>query len=235
MNRFHQELLAEMEKHKGTAGYAGGVMGTQKTCYQVNIPYRRKIARNFIKKHPELTLRKLIDLLDSLFAGKSHEEVTVAGLLLEYLPKIKEQLDPRCLDHWLNYTEGWCEVDTLCQSNWTGKIVLLKWPEWKGLLNTLAVDKNVHKRRASLVILNKAVRQSDDTRLSKMAFRNIGLLKKEKDILITKAISWLLRSLIEKHRMEVEKYLQENRNSLPKIAVREVNNKLTTGKKYTKS
>ncbi|MDP2951009.1 MAG: DNA alkylation repair protein, partial [bacterium] len=64
-----------------------------------------------------------------------------------------------------------------------------------------------------------------------LAFENIEKLKPEKDILITKAISWLLRNLIKYHKKEVADYLKKNKNSLPKIAVRETEKKIKTGKK----
>jgi len=95
----------------------------------------------------------------------------------------------------------------------------------------MAVDGNPSRRRASLVLLTKSVRGSNDARLSKLAFKNIDLLKGEKDILITKAVSWLLRSLIKNHRVEVVDYINKNRQILPKIAIRETERKLKTGRK----
>ncbi|KKS65087.1 MAG: hypothetical protein UV33_C0013G0017, partial [Candidatus Daviesbacteria bacterium GW2011_GWA1_42_6] len=99
------------------------------------------------------------------------------------------------------------------------------------LLNKFVKDPDIHKRRASLVLLTKPVSHSDDPRFSDLAFENLDKLKKEKDILITKAVSWLLRDLIKYHRDRVEDYLKANKAILPKIAVREVTNKLQTGKK----
>jgi 3-methyladenine DNA glycosylase AlkD len=87
------------------------------------------------------------------------------------------------------------------------------------------------KRRASLVLLTRPLRESDDPRLARLAFAIIGRLKHEKDILVTKAVSWLLRALIKYHRREVEAYLEDNMDTLPKIAVRETRNKLQSGRK----
>lgn len=150
---------------------------------------------------------------------------------MEYLPKLRKELDPFLLDSWLDYAHGWAEVDCICQSNFTAEELLGNWDKWSKLLDRFVKDKNVHKRRASLVLLVKAVGQSMDIRLSDLAFANIELLKSEKDILITKAISWLMRSLIKNHRKELEEYLAKNENSLPKIALRETRRKLLTGKK----
>ena len=78
------------------------------------------------------------------------------------------------------------------------------------------------------------MRNSDDSRLSKLAFEQIENLKSEKEILITKAVSWLLRALVKFHQKEVFQYLEKNKDSLPKIAYREALSKALTGKKYIK-
>ena len=70
-----------------------------------------------------------------------------------------------------------------------------------------------------------------DEEVADTALENIELLKHEKEILITKAISWVLRSMIRHHREKVAEYLEENAATLPAIAVRETRTKLSTGKK----
>ena len=82
-----------------------------------------------------------------------------------------------------------------------------------------------------MVFLTKPVRDSSDKRFARLSLEVINRVKKEKEILITKAISWLLRDLIKNHRQSVGKYLRNNLESLPKIAVRETRNKLVTGRK----
>lgn len=136
------------------------------------------------------------------------------------------------LDNWLNYTNGWAETDVLCQSNFTADELLSNWDIWKKLLKKFSESTNIHKRRASIVLLTKSLRQSDDSKISKLIFENIEKLKSEKEVLITKAISWGLRSLIKFHKDEVVEYLEKNKNSLPKIAYREALAKVQTGKKY---
>lgn len=139
---------------------------------------------------------------------------------------------PKHLDIWLEKLEGWAEIDSLCQSAFRAEDILGNWREWELYLKAFSRDARfIQKRRASLVLLNKAVEQSTDKRLAILAFNNIDNIKDERDILITKAVSWILRSLVKNHRTEVEKYLQENLDYLPKIAIRETQNKLRTGKK----
>lgn len=175
---------------------------------------------------------ELISLVDSLYSqATTFEEMHLAGAILNRYPKIKTMVGIKKLPQWLNFTHGWAETDVLCQNNWDTEIILINWTKWEKLLTNLVTSKNIQKRRASLVLLVFPVRYSSDQRLANIAFANIEKLKHEKEVLITKAISWILRALIVNHRQEVVDYLAKNRDSLPKIAVREVTNKLTTGKK----
>ena len=187
--------------------------------------------RAWIARHPDLTPADYRHLLDLLSHGKTHNEFAFIGPLLSHLPRLRKSLTPRALDGWLARAEGWAEVDCICQSNFTADELLANWGEWKRWLVAWSQRANDHKRRASLVLLIKPVRDSADARLAQLAFANIGRLKRDKHILITKAVSWLLRDLIKHHRAEVEAYLGDHADTLPKIAVRETRVKLATGKK----
>jgi len=236
MNKHNSELFAELIKYKGNGtknqkDRDKSYIGSTKSSFFIKSSIKRQIVKNWINKHKQLRFDEYLNLLNSLYQGKSHDEISIAGKLLEFLPKLRKQLNPKIIDLWLTNVEGWAEVDSLCQSNFTCDEILNKWKEWEKLLIALSKSDNVHKRRASLVLLTGPVRHSADQRLTKLAFNNIDRLKKEKDILITKAISWLLRHLIKYNRSSVKKYLSENIDQLPKIAIRETKNKLLTGKK----
>jgi 3-methyladenine DNA glycosylase AlkD len=75
------------------------------------------------------------------------------------------------------------------------------------------------------------VRYSDDPRFHHLAVETIDRLKPETPILITKAVSWLLRSMADRRPADVTRYLDANMATLPKIAIRETRTKLRTGTK----
>lgn len=237
MNKYHQEILEEIKRvadlnPKQHSWFdAGRYMGTPRLIYNISNPQTRIIARNWIKEHKNLSKDEIVKVLNSFFEGESHNERCFGGKLLEYLPELRKDLDSFLIDKWLTGAKGWGEVDSLCQSAFGAKEVLGNWVEWEKLLKKLVKDSDIQKRRASLVLLTKSVRESDDVRLVDLAFVNLDELKEEKDILITKAVSWLLRSLTFHHKKRVEEYLKENKDSLPKITLREVTRKLLTGKK----
>jgi len=235
MNQHHQEILKEIKRESKRKPFFCSLpesyAGHNDFSYPLNNPTERKIIKNWIKKHPNLSYREFVDLLNSLYQGKSATEKEMAGKLLGYLPNLRKQIPPNYIEKWLGNLKGWAQVDSLCQSNFSAEDLLPHWDKWKNLIQKLARSKNPNKKRAPLVLLTKPVRESEDTRLAHLAFEIIDTLKLEKEILITKAVSWLLRDLIKNHRRLVEKYLEENRNGLPKNAARETRNKLLTGRK----
>ena len=239
MNKLHLEILRELKNHSSSLtvdkpnykDFTLKYLGSPRKSYNLKTATARKIARKFKCSHRDLTVTEFGELLDSLYQGDSFDERTFGKFLLILYPKLRAQIPPQKLDTWLNYLSGWCEVDSLCQSLFKFEEMSKNWSAWEKLLLKFNKNKNVSKRRASLVLLTGPARQTGDTRVLNLAFRNIEKVKLEKDILITKAISWLLRDLIKYHKAEVSKYLSQNATTLPKIAVREVRNKLLTGKK----
>lgn len=234
-NPIHLQILKFIKKPNSTKDtWVQHYLGSNKTTYCVKSNDIKKFSRKIVNDN-NLNQKKLVELLNSLYQkGTTFNELAIAACILGAKTEFCRNLNPNLLDNWLNYTHGWAEVDSLCQSNFTHDILISNWPKWQKLLTKFNHDKNIHKRRASLVLLTKSLRQSADPRFSKLAFKNIENLKSEKEILITKAVSWLLRSLVSFHQDELITYLEKNKDSLPKIAYREALTKATTGRKYNK-
>lgn len=234
MNKLHQNLLKKaQEASKDITGYKdiNKYLGTLNKVYNLPSSSCKLIIREFKKANKDISVKDFYELLNSLNDGESFEEKMLVGSLLIAFPSHRKEIDVNLLDKWLEKRQGWCEIDSLCQSSFGHDEVLSRWIEWEKLVDKFVKSKYISKRRASLVLLIKSVRGSDDKRLSDTLFANIDKLKLEKDVLITKAVSWALRGLIKNHKAEVKKYLDANINSLPKIAVRETKRKLETGKK----
>lgn len=234
MNVFHRELLEFLRANATTirrAQYTKEYRGTAHPSYNIRVPVVRVFVKKWAAKHRNILFVEFEDLIVSLNSGQTHDEKNLVGLLLGYYPKLRKQLEPAFIMQLLNGREGWAEVDNVCQSNFSAEELLGKWNEWERVLRQLVKSREVIKQRASLVLLTGPVGESDDRRLADVAFESIEQIKHEKDILITKAISWLLRDLIKNHRKRVEEYLSQHKATLPAIAIRETINKLRTGKK----
>ena len=233
VTQYHREILKSLKVNKGMPSkhFGKNYGGNSDPSLHVKIQTLRSIVKNFANQYQNFTLNELLNLLDLLYKGEYDDEKQVGGKLLQHYPIHKRNIKPIRLNTWLNHLNGWSQVDSLCQSVFSAKDMTENWGKWKKVLISFSKDKNVNKRRASLVLLTTPVRQSTNTEFTNLAFALIDRLKHEKDILITKAISWLLREMIKNHKNKVATYLQKNYEELPKIAVRETKRKLETGRK----
>lgn len=187
--------------------------------------------KEWVKKHRDISQEAYEKTLLALSQGAVHEEKITVGMLLSYLPRHRRHLHPFFVDRLLETREGWLEVDSICQNIFTAEEILASWAQWHLLLSQFVRDENIQKRRASLVLLVGPVTYNESIKLADLAFEQIEHVKHEKEILLTKAVSWLLRSLIKHHKERVGEYVTTMSNSLPKIAMRETKQKLHTGKK----
>jgi len=178
-----------------------------------------------------LNQNQFVDLMTSLIEGKSFTEKMIAGFLLDRASKDLRKFDPANFGQWLNHLEGRAEIDTFCAGKYSATEIVNQFPKWKKLLVQFSKSDAIEKRRASLVLCCAALRKARNEPLLEIAFKNIQRLKAEKDVLITKAVSWVLRNAIKHHKAEVQSFLEGNEDSLPRIAVRETWVKLKTGRK----
>jgi 3-methyladenine DNA glycosylase AlkD len=206
-------------------------LGTKKKYLCIKAPDRDKILSSIVRETKNLPAGNIISMLDELFCSGVYDYINFAGKFLSKSKRLRENITFGQLEKWIKQTEGWAEDDVICQSLFSEMEVMERWDKWEKAINKFSEDNNIQLRRASLVLQCKPARESNNPELRKLAFETIEKLKGERDILITKAISWLLRSFSEKNGEEVREYLELNHESLPKIAYRETMRKIETGKK----
>jgi 3-methyladenine DNA glycosylase AlkD len=229
----HRALLAGLKAHRRNRVHSqanDSYAGSGHLYYDVSVPVRRTLAKKWLKEHRGIADAEFLAVVGSLFRGKSHEEKTLASILLSHHPSGRKAVGPRQLNPWLDQLVGWAEIDSLC-TIFTAEEILANRPEWERFVAALARHKNINKRRAALVFLTGPLRRSEDKKLAELGFRTVEVLKSERAILITKAVSWLLRSMVTHHRRAVAAYIKENHHSLPAVAVRETTRKMATGRK----
>ncbi len=83
----------------------------------------------------------------------------------------------------------------------------------------------------ALFTLCFCLRSIDDAALTRRALSNVQRLQHERDRMITKAVSWVLRSMVAQQPETVRAYLDEHASALQSTVVREVRKKLETGRK----
>lgn len=234
----YDELANELARLAGHAAITPAGIDTSNSYssgghayYGIPVPARRGIARAWLRRHGGDYPEAVLALCDRLFSSAIYEEKTLACMILAGHREARAAATPAAVDTWLDELAGWAEVDSLCQGTFPAEQMLSGWDGWQGLVERLAVDTNINKRRAALVLLTGPVAHSTDARLSRCAFQVIETLQHERPIIITKAVSWLLRSLVRHHREAVEQYMSAHAATLPAIAVRETRMKLATGAK----
>ena len=231
----HDFFLTQLKRHARDTGRfnLARYLGTDHIMYNVSVPKRREIVASWARSHKDVSKDNLVSLVDLLFSGESHEEKSQASMLLGCYERYLVALEERRIDQWLEKLEGWAEVDSFCDEIdvWFRDDVAHR----ISMLTRWNKHAQIEKRRASLVVLCSSVRHDDRKMFADLSFGFIDARKAEKHVMITKAISWLLRALVKYHKADVAKYLKKNIATLPKIAVREVTGKLETGRKSGKS
>jgi 3-methyladenine DNA glycosylase AlkD len=230
----HTALVAQLS----AAGqpYGGGdqndsYTGSGHPFFCVSVPNMRGIARAWLAGHRPQDAAALLAVIDRLFRGEHYEQKVLAAVMLGYSRAASAAATPAMVDAWLRHLTGWAEIDSLCASVFSADEMAADWPGWRELIDRLTRDPNINRRRAALVLLCTPTRTSDDPRFADLAFQVIGALARERDILITKAVSWLLRSMTARHAAAVAAYLDAHRAVLPAIALRETRAKLASGTK----
>jgi len=234
MNPHHQAILREIQAAipgRGQVKQRPEHLGTTRKWYGLKNEQSRAIVLTFVAAHKDLSYEDWLALIDSLYHGDSYEERCAPRTLFRKFPRYRRQLPLAQLDVWLGRLNGWAEVDSTCQTVFNDKDLLADWAGWSALLQSLAGEDNVNKRRAALVLLTAPISQSADPRILDLSLALIDQLKGEKDGRITKAISWLLRKCIKQHPESIAAYVEAKAPTLPAIAVRETRRKLATGKK----
>jgi 3-methyladenine DNA glycosylase AlkD len=233
--RIHKELLAcivEMVGKPVANDFLDKYLGNSHPKYPINNPKLRSITKEFTRSYKALPADIFKDLLTLLIESPSCTEKMAAGFLLDTCTKDQRKFNPVVFDRWLNHLQGWVEVDTLCTGKYSKMEITSQWHSWKKLLVKFAASKKIEKRRASLVLLCKPLSERNEEVLA-LAFENIRKLMHEREVLITKAISWVLRCMVKNYKKEVTIFVEENRSKLPAIAVRETLKKIKFGKKNT--
>lgn len=206
-------------------------LGTPRQVLGCTNDAMRMIAREVVKANPEWGDDEWLALLDRLFAGSWYEHRAMGGILLGRLSPLRQRLELVTLRRWLAGQAGWAEVDNTCQSSFTEAELLARWEEWAPFLTEINGAEPVSLRRASLVLLVSALRTTNDPRLVEQALANVTARSHEREGMITKAISWVLRSLALSQPEIVRDYLDTHAGRLPAVAVRETRIKLETGRK----
>lgn len=193
----------------------------------------RQIAGTWAKRHGDISPQGLFAFTDLLWKGRTLEELVFATLLLWRFRKFIPSLTQKHFDSWRRKLDNWGSTDGLGVTV-LGPWVLADTQRRIPYLKRLIGNRNLWSRRLALNGAIALIRSQRDGKATKVAFEFIDRVKHERDPMITKAVSWLLREVAKVKPGETAAYLARNRATLPALALRETENKLRTGLKSGK-
>ncbi len=224
--QFAREALKQLRAVKLRSAPPAGYLGTAK--YEILGVYTKDvehIGKGLLSELPE----DWIAALSELRAQPVFEAKVLATDIAVRKRKLFAKNQWPEFSKWLNDCEGWALVDNLCCDVFTE--FLLRWPELIEKSSTWSRSRNLWKRRASLSMLVRPIR---DGHFAAELFERMAQLADDHDPMIYKAVSWGLRSAISTNRKDVEKFLHDYSKVLKPTVIREVRTKLDTGRKAVK-
>ncbi len=197
-----------------------------------NTPSVRKVRREFSRILSPETPQSMLDLARLLL---SRQDPLLRFVAYELVSKHKPTFATISSDQVVELGAGldcWSSVDCfalyLSGPVWAaGRISDQTIVEWASLRST---EEDRWWRRAALVSTVPLSRQGLTTNTPK-TLRVCALLMADRDDMIVKALSWALRELARKHHDAARSFLDQNRQTLDRRVLREVECKLTTGLK----
>ena len=197
----------------------------------VRVPILRKIAKDWLRKNKDISDKEFLTLIQTLWKQPIFELRSLAQELLMAQRKFLKKFDWKIGESWLNDVDNWGHCDIL-STQILGFLVLWDKSHLKSLKSYLKKPGRWY-RRAGIVSLIQLIRKKEIKAGEVLSM--IDEIKRDKDPMIQKAISWVLREMIRAgEKKEVERYLRQNRKLFASYVIREVNNKLRTGLKSGK-
>ena len=189
---------------------------------------RRDVSRQISNQSPEVVMQTAMLLLNEetgplrvvAYELISHHQQTFEILNVDSLLKLGAGIN------------SWSSVDCFG--------MILFGPTWlHGRIPDEAIyswvrSKDLWWRRAALVSTVALVEGADLPRTSTESLRSVRDCRGITKTLVVKALSWALRELSKKHPEQTRRFVVKHKKVLAARVIREVENKLTTGRKTPK-
>jgi 3-methyladenine DNA glycosylase AlkD len=193
-----------------------------------SVPVLRTIRRKYSKSIASLPAREVLEIAGRLLETRDSSLRFVAYELVHYHPSTRQSLRKTTIERLGRGMQSWGEVDAfgyyITGPAWSeGNLqdaTILAW--------TASVDR--WWRRAALVSTIAMTRQGDKASLDR-SVRVCVRLVRDRDDMIVKALSWALREIAKHDAPRASRFLEHHRTHLAPRVVRELTNKLETGRK----
>jgi 3-methyladenine DNA glycosylase AlkD len=210
-----RKALESLADPKTKAGYQRYFKEPVK-FYGVNNTQAGKIAKNYLIQLRELKKEDVFKLCEELFKSDYCEEAFIASDWLYSRRKEYLTEDFRYFEGWINkYINNWAKCDSLCNHALAALVDM--YPEHLEDLLRWTASTNRWVKRAAAVTLIIPARQG---RYLSEIFKIADALINDKDDLVQKGYGWMLKAASESHQAEVFEYIMQNKERLPRTALR---------------
>ena len=219
INREIEQLTAALEA-VSTPGRAAGEKRYLKSDLEhlgATVPAVRKIARGWLRAHPDLSRDRLVGMARALYRRRVHELRALATMLLAERQQLLEADDLDLLEDLLRRAKTWVHVDNL-SARVVGPLVE-RHPELGLALDRWSRDDDFWIRRSALLALLGGLRRGEGDWKRFAGYADSML--DEKEFFIRKAIGWVLRETSKRDPGRVEEYLAARRDRVSGLTLRE--------------
>jgi 3-methyladenine DNA glycosylase AlkD len=184
--------------------------------YGVKTPLVRGIARKYFPEIRVLEKRRIFSIVEELLKSGYNEDITVAFDWVYRGRKNFERKDFVIFENWLNkYVANWGTCDDF--GTHIMGYFLFRYPEFLKKTEKWAGSKNRWLRRAAAVSLIYSLRRG---RALDRALTVADRLLADKDDLVRKGYSWMLKEASKIYQPEVFEFVTENKKVMPRVALR---------------
>ncbi|MGH9675803.1 MAG: DNA alkylation repair protein, partial [Candidatus Acidiferrum sp.] len=190
-----------------------------------NTPTIRAIARRWRNLHQQITGNELLKLFEMLWTNERTHARSLASELIKIRRPPRIVFTTALFDRWRRTLCGWWDTDDI-GINLLGPWIAEQPTARTQYLWRLSRSRHLWSRRLVLVATDQLNRGRLCEPNPALTLRLVNAARQDSDPMIVKSISWALRELTKRKRAEVIRYLRDNREKLPTLAVREVQDKL---------
>jgi 3-methyladenine DNA glycosylase AlkD len=214
VERVRQELIANADE--ATKQSFNRFFKENISCYGVKTATVRNIAEEFWNEIKSCNKAEVFALCEELYRSGVTEEATVAALWLPKLVDVFEPADLGTFKVWIEkYVDNWAKCDALC--NHTVGSLIEKHPACVAELKKWARSENRWLRRAAAVTLIIPAKRGD---FLQEALDISSIILEDEDDMVQKGYGWLLKEESRKHLKQVFDYVQKNKQTMPRTALR---------------
>jgi 3-methyladenine DNA glycosylase AlkD len=212
--------LSNSERKEKIAGY---LKTSSLKFIGVELPDIHKIVKKNIKG---LSVDELPDVMGGLWKIETFEtRLAAIDVLKVYAKKGSVDIAMDFANKWIEDGDTWATIDPLCSP--TIGSMILRDAQVEDILRSWRTSENFWRRRASfLPFLHLALKSQYKPEFNEKILEAVAPHISDQEFFVGKAAGWVLRELSKRDPDLVRTYIDDNRERMTKLVIREGSKKL---------